>query len=254
MRRNRNKTINGNVPRQQRGNRNGKGQGPGPKRNPGREYLKPPTAQTINKETRASTKTKFNPLERAIGAEKRASERRTREEGDWWQNYLNTVSAGQADTSAAYAQAASTQQAQVGQASQIDTANTAQLQADAAKSAELRGATPSAAPAEREAAAQAQRNYLAAAQGGTTALTGANQRAYLDEQKRIGVGQSIASRKEEQRRTRKIEQDRTATRRERGTGAPSLAGRSCRNARRTGRRTRRSTPNGHGAAVRSRPN
>jgi hypothetical protein len=184
----------------------------------------PDTWKTIRRETRASTNLKFRPLERAIGAEIRASRQRQGEVGDWWQNYLNTVSQGQADTSAAYQQAGAAQQAQIGQASAIDTANTARLQGEAAKSAELRGVAPSAAPAEREAAAQAQRNYLASAQAGTTALQGATQRGYLNEQKRIGVGQGIKSRLEEQRRERGYRKDRRETRKERGEYAATKRG------------------------------
>lgn len=176
----------------------------------------PLTPKGLRQQTRAATNLRFRPLERSIAGDLRASNRRVKEEGNWWNNYLQQVNAGQADTAAAYAQAAQTGQAQIGQASAIDTANTQKLQDEAAKSAELRGAAPSTAPAEREAAAQAQRNYLAAAQGGATAQMGATQRAYLNEQKRIGVGQSIASREAEQRRGRSIRQDRRDARRERG--------------------------------------
>jgi hypothetical protein len=199
-------------PRAPRGRGRGRGAGGGEPNS----VTAPPTWKTINRNVRASANLKFRPLERAIGGEIRASRQRQHEEGDWWQNYLNTVSAGQADTSAAYQQALGTQQAQMGQASAIDTANTTRLQGEAAQSAELRGAAPSAAPAEREAAAQAQRNYLASAQAGSTALSGAIQRGYLNEQKRIGVGQSIKSRQEEQRRERGYRKDRRETRRERG--------------------------------------
>lgn len=210
-------------PRSNKGNQHsGKGQGQG--RNPEREYLRPPTQKSINQQTRAATETKFNPLEHKIAADLRASERRVGEEGDWWKNYLDTVNAGQADTSAAYAQAASTQQGQMAQASQADSAATAQLQAEAAKSAELRGAPTDLSGAQREVAAQGIRNYLATAQGGTTALQGAAQRGYLNEAKRIGVGQSIASRKEEQRRGRSIRADRRDVARERGAYATTKRG------------------------------
>jgi hypothetical protein len=184
----------------------------------------PLTPKTVSQETRASTNQRFRPLERAITGDIRASKQRVHEQGDWWQSYLDQVNAGQADTSAAYAQAAATGQAQIGQASAIDTANTDRLQGEAAKSAELRGVAPSTAPAEREAAMQAQRNYLGAAQGNATAQVGANQRAYLNEQKRIGVGQSIASRKEEQRRERTYRKDLRNTRNERGDYATTKRG------------------------------
>jgi hypothetical protein len=184
----------------------------------------PRTPKELGRETRASTNQKFRPLEKAVAGDLRASERRVKDEGNWWQNYLNTVNAGQADTTAAYQQAGATNQAQIAQASSIDTANTAHLQDEAAKSAELRGVAPTTAPAERESAMQAQRNYLAAAQGGAIAEMGANQRAYLNEQKRIGVGQSIASRREEQRRGRSIRQDMRDVRKERGEYATAKRG------------------------------
>lgn len=194
-------------------------------RGAGENYITEPLSpKGLRKETRASTNLKFRPLERAIGADIRASKQRQGEVGDWFQNYLNTVSAGQADTAAAYQQAGATQQAQIGQASAIDSANTAQLQAAAAKDAELRGTSPGNAAAEREAAAQASRNYLASAQAGSTALSGANQHAYLNEQKRIGAGQRIASGKEEQRREAGFRKDRRETRKERGEYATTKRG------------------------------
>lgn len=176
----------------------------------------PLTPRGVRQQTRAATNLRFRPLERAAKGELRASGRRGKEVGDWWQNYLTQVNQGRSETQAAYEQAGLSNQAQIGQASAIDSANTAKLQAEAQKSAELRGTTASNAPAEREAAAQAQRNYLAAAQGGATARAGANQFAYLTDQKRIGVGQSIASRKEEQRRGRSVRKDISAIARERG--------------------------------------
>lgn len=234
----RNRPINRNVPKEPKkhpgrqkeprpadGSPNGGGKPKGaPGRGSGRAYLKPLTQQGINKETRAATQAKFHPLEQKIGADLRASERRVGEEGDWWKNYLDTVSQGQADTTAAYQQAAATGQSQIDQASQVDSANTAKLQGEAARSAALRGAPVDMSGAQREVAAQAQRNYLAAAQGSATAREGATQRGYLNEAKRIGVGQSIASRKEEQRRGRSIRSDRRDVARERGTYATTKRG------------------------------
>jgi predicted DNA binding CopG/RHH family protein len=210
---------------QQRKQRQGKGQGK--TRSTAEEQSRvtePLTPKGVRQETRASTNLRFRPLERAISGDIRASKQRVSEQGDWWQSYLNQVNAGQADTSAAYAQAAATGQAQIGQASAIDTANTERLQGEAAKSADLRGVAPTTAPAEREAASQAQRNYLSAAQGNATAQMGANQRGYLNEQKRIGVGQSIASRQAEQRRERTYRSDLRDTRKERGDYATTKRG------------------------------
>lgn len=220
--RNNGQNKNGHPPGNSGGRKRGQGKPTAPTLPP---YLAGPrTPKELARETRSSTNQKFRPLEKAVAGDLRASNHRVKEEGDWWQNYLNTVNAGQADTSAAYAQAGATNQAQMAQASSIDTANTARLQDEAGKSAELRGVAPTTAPAEREAAMQAQRNYLAVAQGGALAKTGADQRGYLNEQKRIGVGQSIASRNEEQRRGRSIRQDMRDTRRERGAYAVEKRG------------------------------
>lgn len=190
-----------------------------------RSYLTDPlTPKEVRRETRASTNLRFRPLERAIGADVRASQQRGREVGDWWQNYLNTVSAGQADTQAAYDQANTTFQGQIAQNSALDSANTAKLQEEAAKSAELRGTAVDMSGAQREVAAQAQRNYLGTAQAGALSAAGANQRGYLNEQKRIGAGQRIASGKEEQRRERSLRKDRRDVRRERGDYATTFRG------------------------------
>lgn len=178
----------------------------------------------LRRETRAATNLRYRPEERAISGELRASRQRVGQQGDWWNNYLQTVNQGRAETAAAYDKAAATSQAQVAQASAIDTANTQKLNEEAAKSAATRGAETSSAPAERESAAQAQRNYLSAAQAGTTAQMGANQYAYLTDQKRIGEGQKIASRTEEQKRGLSLRQDLRDTRKERGEYAASKRG------------------------------
>lgn len=178
----------------------------------------------VRRETRASTQLKFRPLERAIGAEVRASKQRTKQIGNWWQNYLDEVSGVQADTAAAYDQANATTQGLIAQAGATDAAQTSALQAEAAKNAELRGAAPGTELAGREAAAGAQRNYLSAAYGGKNAAEGAHQKTYLADKRRIGVGQSIASRKEEMRRTRATEKDRKETRKERGNYAVEKRG------------------------------
>jgi hypothetical protein len=223
----------GHNPRQgsNAGNRNGNGNG----NRRGPHYLErlhkeqqrvtePLTYKEIRKQTRAATNLKFRPLERKEGAELRASNRRVHEVGDWWNNYLDQINQGRSETQAAYSAADAASQAQMGQASAIDNANTQRLSEEAAKSAALRGAAPSNAPAEREAAAQAARNYLAGAESNTTRQLGANQFGYLTDQKRIGAGQSIASRKEEQRRGQSIRQDQKATAGERGEYAASKRG------------------------------
>ena len=221
----------------QRQNKKQKGQGArqGQKKQPNKPapnpLTAPPTPQSVRKESRAATQTKFRPLERAIGAEVRASKQRTRQEGNWWQNYLDEVSAADASNKAAYDQAAATTQGFITQAGATDAAQTSSLQAEAAKNAELRGAAPGTELAGREAAAGAQRNYLSAATGGKTAQVGAAQHAYLQDKRRIGVGQSIASRKEEQRRTRGFEKDRRDTRGERGAYRVATEGEKQKDAR-----------------------
>lgn len=189
-----------------------------------RDYLKPATEGQLRKETRAATNTKFRPLERAIGADVRASKQRGREVGTWFDNYLAQVNAGAADTAAAYAQAGQEMQGQIAQASLLDSANTQRLNQEGAESAALRGAPMDYSGAEREAAAQAQRNYLATAGAGALSREGAIQRGYLNEQKRIGAGQRIASGKEEQRRERSLRKDRRDVRRERGEYATAKRG------------------------------
>jgi len=159
-----------------------------------------------------------------VGADIRASQRRGKEVGGWFDNYLAQVNEGRAETQAAYGQAGQEIQGQVGAASAADAASTQVLNAEAAKSAELRGAPMDNSAAQREAAAGAQRNYLAAAFGGATAREGANQFGYLTDQKRIGAGQRIASGKEEQRRERSLRKDRQAVRRERGDYATAKRG------------------------------
>lgn len=176
----------------------------------------PLTPAGVRKETRASTNLKYRPTERKIGAELRTSKQRTRQVGDWWNTYLDQVDQGRAEVDAAYQRAAATQQGMIDTAGARDASATAALQEEANASAALRGAAPSTAPAEREAAAGAQRSYLSALQGGETASRGASEYAYLTDQKRIGRGQSIASRREEQRRSRGIESDRRDLARERG--------------------------------------
>lgn len=184
----------------------------------------PLTPRDVGRETRQATNLRFRPLERKIGAEQRASRRREREVGDWWGNYLQMVEGGRTDTTAAFAAAADTQQRLIGEAGARSSADTQRLQAEAAQSAALRGTTPGTEAASQETAAAAQRNYLAAAQGGALASQGAVARNYLTDQMRIGAGQSIASRREEQRRGRSIAQDRRAVARERGDYASTFRG------------------------------
>lgn len=188
-----------------------------PPRGDGRDYLrKPLTSKGLRKETQAATRLKYRPLEKEVAGEIRASRQRGRESKAWWNQYLEEVNRGRAETDAAYAEAGNSASALMNQAASLDAASTQRLNQDESASAALRGAMPSTAPAQREAAMSAQRGAMLAADASTTAKLGANQRAYLLDKRRIGVGQSIAAGKEEQRREDSLRQKRQELRRERG--------------------------------------
>lgn len=184
----------------------------------------PLTPAELRRETRAATNLKFRPLERKIGADLRASHQRVGQIGDWWKEYTDQVKQNQIDNAAAYQQAQAYDQQMMEAASTRDSANTQALDAEAKKSAELRGAEPSTAAAERETAAQAQRNLAATNEAGALANAGAAQYAYLGDKRRIGIGQSIKSRMDEQKRGRTIRQDRRDLARERGDYAATYRG------------------------------
>jgi hypothetical protein len=194
---------------QQRQGPGGGGRGPNP-------ITEPWTPKQLHHTVTADTNLTYRPAERALGAERQASVQRTKDLGNWWSEYLKLVSENQGADQAAYAQANTQTQGLINQSSALDSANTAKLNEEAARSAAVRGETPSSAPTERANAAQAQRNFLTAAQGATTAAQGAHQYAYLGEQKRIGAGQSIAARRHQQGEAQKIEGDRKALAKERG--------------------------------------
>lgn len=184
----------------------------------------PLTPAELRRETRAATNLKFRPLERKVGADLRASHQRVSQIGDWWKEYTDQVKQNQIDNAAAYQQAQTYDQQMMEAASTRDSANTQALDAEAKKSAELRGAEPSTAAAERETAAQAQRNLAATNEAGALANAGAAQYAYLGDKRRIGIGQSIKSRMDEQKRGRTIRQDRRDLARERGDYATTYRG------------------------------
>lgn len=205
-----------------------KKQGPG--NDPGRNqyaYLQLPTNKQLHEETTAATNLAYRPTERSVAAEKRASEKRTKDIGNWWNEYLQQVGAGQAATQGAYAAAAQQTQGLIGQASAVDSANTASQNAAASQAAAARGQSATAANAATTStanAAQATRNAGIASLGARTAGLGANQYAYLGERKRIGAGQRVQSLTNQTKRTQKIEQDRTALRKERGEYAAKTIG------------------------------
>lgn len=178
----------------------------------------------IRRLTRAATQQQFRPLERKLAGERRASHRRSREEGSWWNDYLKTVAQGRSDVGQAYQQAAAQQAAQIAAAGQASTAQTQGLQAEEAQSAAARGASTSGTAAATEAAAAAQRGLLAAQMGGKTAREGATQYSYLTDKMGIGKGQSIAARNEEGRRERSIRQEQRGLARERGAYATTKRG------------------------------
>lgn len=191
------------------------------------EYLNLPGNKQLHKETTAATNLAYRPTERSIGAEKRASVQRTKNEGTWWNEYLAQVGAGQAATAGAYQNAAAQTQGIIGTAGAVDSANTAAQNSEAAAAAAARGQSATAANAATTGtadAAQATRAAAIGALGARTAGQGANQFAYLGEQKRIGAGQRVAAMTNQAKKTASIEGDRTALRKERGEFAEKTLG------------------------------
>lgn len=185
---------------------------------------RPITPQRLRKETRAATNLEFRPLERKIAAEGRASDQRVKDVGGWFNEYLQEVSGLRADTANAYAQAGAQTQGMISQASAVDSANSQRLNTEESEAAALRGQAASGAAPQREAAAQAQRNYLSSALGGSIATQGANQYAYLSDKQRIGAGQKIAARREEQKRGLGIREDQREVAKQRGDYATTYRG------------------------------
>jgi hypothetical protein len=190
-------------------------------------YLNLPGNKQLHQETTAATNLAYRPTERSIAAEKRASQQRTKNVGTWWNEYLAQVGAGQAATQGAYQNAAAQTQGIIGTAGAVDSANTAAQNSAAESAAAARGQSATAANAATTStanAAQATRNAGVAALGARTAGQGANQYAYLGEQKRIGAGQRVASMINQGKKTASIEGDRTALRKERGEYAVKTLG------------------------------
>jgi hypothetical protein len=190
-------------------------------------YLNLPGNKQLHEETTAATNLAYRPTERSIGAEKRASVQRTKNEGTWWNEYLAQVGAGQQATQGAYQAAANQTQGIIGAASSADSANTAAMNSEAAANAAARGQSATAANAATTStanAAQATRNAAIGALGARTAGEGANQYAYLGEQKRIGAGQRVNAMTNQAKKTASIEGDRTALRKERGEYATKTLG------------------------------
>lgn len=188
------------------------------------DYLKVPGNKQVHKEATAATEQQYRPTERAISAERRASEKRTKDIGGWWNEYLKEVGASQTQTDAANAAAAAQGQAYIASSSAADNANTSALDSQASASAAARGQTQSPAASERGAAAQAQRNYLSSALGGAAAARGANESAYFGKQRGIGKGQKATSQTAQAKTTQKIEKDRTELSKQRGQYATTKLG------------------------------
>jgi hypothetical protein len=183
-------------------------------------YPLPKTPREAKQQAYRETRPEYLPVKRQIHREIAASKQRQGEEGDWWNQYLQTVSGAANATQQAYANAAQQTQGLIGQASALDSQNTARLNQEAAASAAARGvAAPTAAFTDRANAAQSQRTYLADVEGSATAQRGANQFAYLTEQKRIGAGQRVKSMMDETARRRGFKEDLLAAKKEQGAQA-----------------------------------
>jgi len=190
-------------------------------------YLNLPDIKQLHHETTAATNLAYRPVEQATTAQIQASKQRTKDVGNWWNEYLNTVSQSQGATQQAYANAASQTQGLMNTGAAVDNANTASLNAQQSQAAALRGQDASAANAANTQTANAalsQRNTQLGTLGAVTAGQGANQYSYLANQRVIGAGQSIAARRAEQARTRSIEKDLGDLRKERGEYATKTLG------------------------------
>jgi len=187
-------------------------------------YLKVPGNKQVHQETTAATQQQYRPTERAITAEKQASEKRTKDIGGWWNEYLKEVAGSQAATAAGSAAAAQQGANYITASSAADNANTSALDSQAAASAAARGQTYSPQAAERGAASQAQRNYLSSALGAAAATRAATEGAYFGKQRDIGAEQRATSRTAQSKTTQKIEKDRTELKKQRGEYATTKLG------------------------------
>lgn len=198
------------------------------------DYLKLPTNQQLHQQTTAATNMAYRPTERQIRANKRASALRTKNIGNWWNQYLQEVSGQQAATQAAYAAANQQTQGLIGAAGQVDSANTARLNSEAAQSAALRGQDASLAnqaATQTSNAALAQRNTALGTMGAATAARGANQFSYLADKSRVGKGQRASSMEAEAKRGAGMLADLANLRKERGDYATKYLGEKQKEAR-----------------------
>lgn len=198
------------------------------------DYLKLPTNQQLHQQTTSATNMAYRPTERQIRANKRASALRTKNIGNWWNQYLQEVSGQQAATQAAYAAANQQTQGLIGAAGQVDSANTARLNSEAAQSAALRGQDASLAnqaATQTSNAALAQRNTALGTMGAAMAARGANQFSYLADKSRVGKGQRASSMEAEAKRGAGMLADLANLRKERGDYATKYLGEKQKEAR-----------------------
>lgn len=199
-------------------------------------YLELPGNKQLHEETTAATNVAYKPVERQTKENLRASAQRTKNLGAWWNEYLAQVAGTQAETNAAYANAAATTQGLINTGSAVDTANTAKLNTEQSAAAAARGQSADAANAATTGTANSalsQRNTQLGTMGAATAARGANQYAYLSNQKRIGAGQRVGAMTNEQKRGIGIRNDLTALAKERGEYATKTLGQKAAEARET---------------------
>jgi hypothetical protein len=183
-------------------------------------WAPPKTRREAVKQSYLETRPEYLPVKRQIHQQIAASTKRQNEVGGWWNEYLQKVQGATDATQKAYADAAQQTQGMIGQASALDSQNTARLNQEAAASAAARGVeAPTQAITARANAAQAQRNFAGDVQGAATAARGANQFAYLTEQGRIGAGQRVKSMQDEGARRHGYEKDLLSAKKEQGAQA-----------------------------------
>jgi len=197
-------------------------------------YLQLPSNKQLHQETTAATNLAYHPVEQQTKANLRASEKRVKDVGNWWNEYLQTVGQSQAQTQQAYADAAAQTQGLINTGSAVDTANTSALNASQSQAAALRGQDASAANAATTGTANAalsQRNTQLGTLGAVTAGQGANQYGYLANQRRIGSGQRVAGMVGESKRGQSIRNDLRDLSKERGEYATKTLGQKAAEAR-----------------------
>lgn len=205
-----NKNRHGTIKKQVQG----AGKGPGQKRP---WYAPPQTGKQAHHIAASEAQTEYLPVIRTIKGSLRASQQReTQQLPDWFGSYKDTLAQAQGQNAAAYKGAQDYVQNLLNQTGAAATANTQALDAQDAASAQLRGAPTSTAPARTETAGANQRAYLGASIGGTIAGQGANDYAYLGNQRGVASEAMLSEQAREHARQTSIRQDLGAARKERG--------------------------------------